>query len=387
MKITNVHNLPAPLIRSIRNDKYSKGRNVDYSATDLTRPPLNTALKALYGDDVITDASSMLWMLSGKAVHYIIEMGAGRDELAELRLMAKLDDHVISGQIDLLKVEGESVLWDWKQTSMYAAADCIENGVKQDWLIQTNIYAWLARKNGEKIDEIRIGMILRDHSYHKAMKKKGIDKHIPFAQVTVPIMSDDEIESFMRDRITEIESNIIALAQHIPPPRPCTDDERFSSGDVWAVKKKGNKTAVSGGLKKNSDDAYRLAEELKEKTGKEHIVEFRPAEEKRCVAYCDMAPFCPATREESREIAIERVHEIQKAIGEEPTDFYALTSPRSHSDLKPGDFYIAVGEDEYNRVRTYLYRHGIEFNARRVAKTYKAGNIYKFRITGKKEES
>ena len=65
----------------------------------------------------------------------------------------------------------------------------------------------------------------------------------------------------------------------------CTPEERFNSGDKYAVMKKGRKTAM------RVLDSLEDAEAWKHASGGEYI-DVRKGEDKKCIDYCSVCKFC-----------------------------------------------------------------------------------------------
>ena len=74
MKITNKHNVPAPLVTLASREYYSKGAS-QYSVTELMSPPRVRRLREQYDDAIETDVSDMLWSMLGSALHVVMERG------------------------------------------------------------------------------------------------------------------------------------------------------------------------------------------------------------------------------------------------------------------------------------------------------------------------
>ena len=60
MKITNVHNVPQPLVTLASKEYYSKGKS-DYSVTELMSPPRVQRLRAQNREEMTQDVADMLW--------------------------------------------------------------------------------------------------------------------------------------------------------------------------------------------------------------------------------------------------------------------------------------------------------------------------------------
>jgi hypothetical protein len=164
MKLTNEQNLPAPLVRAVTNDGYSKGKS-DYSITGLLAPPRINVLKKKHDQEIVEDVSERLWMLMGTIGHAILQKGA-EGEIVERRFFAKIGGVTISGQTDYGEKSGE--LFDFKFCSVWVAKD----GAKPEWVQQLNCYRWLAHQNGIDLKELTIVAIYRDWSKNEAKRNR-----------------------------------------------------------------------------------------------------------------------------------------------------------------------------------------------------------------------
>jgi hypothetical protein len=96
-------------------------------------------------------------------------------------------------------------------------------------------------------------------------------------------MELEEIETFIREKITVYKQYQEAADDDIPP---CSPDERWAKPTKYAVMKTGNKRAVR--VMDTQEEAEKLAADL----GKNHYMEIRPGESTRCMDYCSCCEFC-----------------------------------------------------------------------------------------------
>jgi hypothetical protein len=272
MKYTNKNNLPQAIVEAIVNDKYSKG-DADISVTGLIAPPQQRALMEKHADQLEDDVSNRIWILIGKATHYILE-NSGSTGIKEQRLYTIRNGWRISGQFDEV-TEASGILQDYKVTSAWSVKD----GHKPDWEAQLNLYNLLAFESGYLIQGLQIVAILRDWSALDAQKDEAYPKS-QVKTINLPMWSVTDAEKYLQSRVD--------LHQRARKGEdiPCSDEERWKTADKWAVMKKGAKRAIK--LCPSEADAGILASEK----GEGHYVEFRKGECKRCQAYCAAAPFC-----------------------------------------------------------------------------------------------
>lgn len=270
MKITNIHDLPVPIVDACTNfiRKPPPGK---ISATELIGPPAIRILKKQHWDELVVDVSEMIWSLLGSAVHAILEKADTTNHLSEERLFAEVEGWKISGQPDLWHPDG--TLTDYKVTSVYAATH-----EKVEWDKQQNVYRWLFQQIGFETKRMEIVAILRDWQKSKSEK----DADYPQVQVlkrVIPVM--DGIQDYITDRV------ILHQQAEYHDCQPCTPEERWHRNDAWAVMRKGRKRAVR--VFNNFSD---VEEWMKGEDDKASI-QFRPGRDVRCESYCPVRAVCP----------------------------------------------------------------------------------------------
>src|SRR5215471_11054104 len=288
MRLTNNANLPSPLVKAVSNDSYDRGA-CDFTVTELLVPPRARALTRAHWDDIVEDASEMIWRLIGQIGHSILERAAD-PAYSERRFYGKVAGNTISGRADLHFDGGYYHLWDYKFTSVYTA----KGGMKPEWEQQVNMLRWLAvnenRKAGIKfpIDKGSICAIYRDWSKPRAAREPDYPQ-IDVQVLPVKLWPLDQTLKFMEGRVRAH----LAARNKLPL---CTDEERWATEEKWAVKKKGNKRA------ERVFDNEKQAEFAAKQWGME--VEHRPKEYKRCALYCRAYPFCKQANPNLMEQAI-----------------------------------------------------------------------------------
>ena len=277
MKITNKHNVPAPLMTLASREYYSKGAS-QYSVTEIMSPPKVRRLREQYNDMIEQDVSDMLWQLLGSALHVVMERGATDGWTMEERLFHDVDGVIISGQIDAQEDTPDGVIiTDWKFTSAWAVMQD-----KEEWVQQLNIYKWLVETvKRKKVCGLKICAFVRDFSRHE--KKEGY----PAANITnidIPMWDSVTTETYIRERL-EMHRNAKMAHDFGEELQPCSDEERWQSETIYAVKREGRKTAIR--VFKTIEEATELAEKEK------GYVETRKGEPKRCTGnYCGVAQWC-----------------------------------------------------------------------------------------------
>lgn len=283
LKLTNRLGLPSSIVQAITNDPYSSAGS-DISVTKLLTPPYQLQLLKKHAHELIEDVADRVWSLVGQVGHSIIERMPldPAISVAEQRLFMELQvsgkPFIVSGQFDL--IEG-GVITDWKFTSVWS-----KDG-KADWTGQLNLLAALCDNQYVKTGDERFNIvgtqiiaIFRD--WQKAKAKIGDYPSTQVGVIPVKLWTKEERHQFLLDRVA---------AHTDANPAPCTDNDRWATDPVYAVMKKGRKTAVKLYAKKEEADAAAAGD-------KDLSVVHRPQEFKRCQAYCGAAAFCPVWQEQ-----------------------------------------------------------------------------------------
>lgn len=266
--LTNRLNLPQAIVLAVQNDPYTKGDS-DISVTQLISPPYQRKLKETV--EPIEDVADKLYSLYGQLIHLLLEragLKAGLD--VETRLYAEVNGWTVSGQYDLYEA---TTLFDYKFTSYWSVKSPVP---KKEWVAQLNLLRLLAIRNGKELDSLRIIAMLRDHSFTQA-ERDGSYPQSPVATVDIPVWDIAEAEEYLLERVR---------AHQAENPPPCSDEERWLEPAVFALKKKGRKTAIK--LFQDHDSAALAAEGLPD-----HFVEVRPGKYRRCQNYCNVSHGCP----------------------------------------------------------------------------------------------
>lgn len=286
MIITNKLNLPESFVNMAKQD-YIFADN-EYRVTSLLKGIRETILERRHFDEIEQDVSDMIWLLFGTAVHGILEhQTEGDNELKEERIKVTIGDYLLSGQFDLYNDETKTIT-DYKTCSVWK----VIFGDYSDWRRQTLIYAYMIRRFGFWADNAEIIALMKDHSKRDAKIKENYPQ-LPVQKIKFKFTDEDftEIEEWLKARFTEI-----AEAEKLPDDELplCTPEERFNSGDKYAVMKKGRKTAmrVLGSMEE--------AEKWQADNGGDFI-ETRKGEDKKCKDYCSACEFCNYYREQVKE--------------------------------------------------------------------------------------
>ncbi len=268
MKTTNKMNLPESIYNALKSDDYDYQTN-SISVTSLIDSPYIAKLKKEHTGELEEDASDRIWLLLGSAIHYMLEKADTENSIIEQRLSTEIDGQKITGKADYYNTKTLEIQ-DFKITSVWTV---VYKDRYKDFEKQLNCYAYLMRKNGHKVKNLKIVAILRDWVQSKAFNDNYPNKQIQV--IDIPLWNIEKQEAFIKERIEAFKN-----------PTECTPEQRWASSDTWAVKKKTHKKAM-----KVCSSESEAKEYLESKGG--DFVEHRPGQDRRCQAYCSVNSFCP----------------------------------------------------------------------------------------------
>jgi len=273
MKLTNKNGLPEAIFRAVNKQKHEKN---GYSVSELLQPIQLTVLKHRHEEKIEEDVSDRIWALFGSSLHYVLAQNSDENALSEEYITFEKAGAKVSGTFDYYENE---VLYDFKVTSAYSI---IYGDRKSDWGQQLNMYRCLLESKGFKVKELKIVAFLRDWSKSKALQGGDYpDNNV----MIIPIDIDRSITlDAMISRAAEIEG--YKDAEELPP---CTPTDTWEKPTVYAVMKKGRKSAIK---------LYSDKKEADERAEKEKgYVEIRQGEKVRCKEYCPVNKFCKQYKE------------------------------------------------------------------------------------------
>jgi len=276
MKITNNQKLPDALVQAISTNRHNeKGC---YSATTLLHGSTETILTERHFDEIEVDAADSIWQVFGTATHSIFEK-QNDNSFKEESFSVQVSNSKVTGRVDAYNLETETII-DWKTASVWK----IQFADFDDWKKQGLIYAWLLKQSGLSVKRCEFIALLKDHSKSKARNDASYPQS-PVYKYAFDVTDADleEIERFIKGKIAELEEAEKLADWEI---KPCSNEERWASGEKWAVMKTGRKTAI-----KLFDDE-KTANEMMSKLGGTYV-EHRPAESRKCLDYCTVCKWCP----------------------------------------------------------------------------------------------
>ncbi len=281
MKLTNKYGLPQPVVTALTRSEYSRGES-NRSITQIIDAPRVRILKQEHHDELTEDVSEKLWAVLGTGVHKMFENTADDSYITEERLFVEVDGWVISGAIDLQKIENDgAIISDYKTTSVWSVIFG-----KVEWEFQLNCYAALVRKSkGIKVKSLKVIAMMRDWKASEAEFKQDYPK-APILEIDIPMWSDEEQDAYLDGRVKLHQSAEFERLTGSELPE-CSDKERWVKEPTWAVIKKGNKKATK--VFDTPEDAHAFASEK----GKEFEVIFRAGESTRCAGnWCRVNAWC-----------------------------------------------------------------------------------------------
>lgn len=272
MVINNPNNFPEALVRAIEGDKDRKRDANRFGVTSLVAPALIRSLEMQHSNEISADVEDMTWAMFGKAFHLLMDTYAPVNTVSEKKIELEYGGITLVGIPDIY--DGKT-LYDYKTTSVWSFV----LGVKQEWIDQLNVYAFMLHSIGIDIEEMFIIAILRDWMARKAQTEQDYPKK-PLIRVQIPFNPLSQTEDYIKKRI-EAHRNV----------EPCTPEERWRRETTYAVKAKGVKTAKR--VLPSNDEAKLWIEA----SGKKDLyIEERVGEDSRCLSYCNVAPWCPHNR-------------------------------------------------------------------------------------------
>lgn len=221
MKFENKWKLPQPIFEAITRDPYNSG-GANITVTQLIRPPRPVQLMKRHEAKLVEDISGRLWSMYGQLMHALLEraLPPGQvDYILERRLFAEVNGWRVSGQFDLYERATET-LFDYKFVGAYAIKLALREG-RPEWEQQLNSLAFLARKNGMTVKNLKIIGCARDYS--ERVEAEGL---APIETINFRRWTDEEAEKFVTDRV-KLHQDAGALPDEKLPE--CSREERWAT--------------------------------------------------------------------------------------------------------------------------------------------------------------
>lgn len=278
MILTNKFGLPDPVVKALTRNAYSKGES-NRSITQLIDAPRVRILRQEHWEELEEDVSEKMWAVLGTAAHKMFEDTADDKHISEERLFTEIDGWVVSGAIDVQKIDDDGLtIMDYKTTSVWS----VIMG-KVEWERQLNCYAELVRRaKGSKVKALKVIAILRDWRSRDAEEKPDYPR-APIVEVDIPLWPESKASAYLNERVElHQKAEFDRLTGSELPD--CSEEERWIKESKWAIKKKGQKRAVK--VFDNEQDARAALVDGME-------LEFRRGEAVRCTAnWCRVNAWC-----------------------------------------------------------------------------------------------
>jgi len=277
MKITNKQGLPAPLVALLARDFYTKGAS-QYSVTELMSPPKIRRMREQYDEEMEVDATKLIASQLGTFMHARLEKKSVEGYTNEERIFHSIDGITISGAVDLQEHTEEGiVIIDYKFVKAWSVMKS-----KDDWVTQLNIYKWLVETvKKQKVCGLKICAIIKDYTAHSTQENYPEAEAV---MIDIPMWDSVTTETYVRKRL-EMHRAAKQAQEFGEDLEPCTDDDRWMSETIYAVKREGRKTAIR--VFKTIEEANELAEKEK------GYVEERKGEPRRCIGdFCGVSKWC-----------------------------------------------------------------------------------------------
>lgn len=278
MKITNQHHLPEAIFEAIKHNWYSGHKEQRYaSVTELLKPTKQFILSKRHYKEIVQDASDMIWMLLGSAIHKVLEASEIDNSISEERLSLDIDGAVITGGFDLYK---DGIVSDFKFTGVWNYSS---DSRKEEWEKQLNLYAYLLRQHGFEVKALQIIAIFRDWQKSKYLSSPAYPRQVE--TIAMKLWDDAAVIAFLKERITELRS-IDELTDDMIPE--CSPEERWQGSDHYAVYRKDGARALRVFDKLDEAQAFLTAH----KDAPVLSIVTRSEQPKRCFDYCPVNQFC-----------------------------------------------------------------------------------------------
>lgn len=313
MQYLNQTNVPLSVAVYLATDHYDYVPNA-ISATSLLKPVRQHVLsKRVPVEDAAIDVTGLVKSRMGTSIHDGIEKAWSGDNhkqamkalgytddiiervvinpdpdnlpakaipvYMEQRLFREFAGHTISGKFDFI---GNGRLEDFKSTSVFT---WIHDTKRDDYQLQGSIYRWLDQGKRITEDVIAIQFFFTDFAQAKAKQ----DPKYPGRQVeqlTIPLLSLEDTEDFVRQKLYAIEKYRDAHEQDLPQ---CNEKELWRKPATFKYYKDGNPNAARS--TKNFDNSAAAYEHMQTKGGGKGIVIEKPGEVIAC-RYCPAFTIC-----------------------------------------------------------------------------------------------
>lgn len=327
MKYTNIHNIPQHIVEAIINDPYDSNFDRRFiSTTTLINSPRvrqlylrhNTPEAIKYynklldvnKNEIEIDVSERLHSIMGSSGHSVLERIDTKDRIIEERFKERFPicadcggnskfvngDYIcetcsskngitiLTGKLDEYDKKEETIS-DNKFTSVWSVIFS-----KSEWEEQLNIYAFLLGRWLVPVKNLRICAFLRDWQRNGKFtnNKYGNCDYplIPFKEVDIKLWDYETQRNFIFEKIKLHNKYNNVPDSQLPL---CTEKERWTTENTFAVMKDGNKRATKVCESKLEAEAYICQQKDKDKMS---VVERKGTDRKCADGYCSVRTVC-----------------------------------------------------------------------------------------------
>jgi hypothetical protein len=198
-------------------------------------------------------------------------------------------DVTISGTCDLLQIDKQIIIWDYKTLS---TATLILDDKISAWTTQVNIYMWLLYCTGkiDRLDHLRIIPMFKDWTTTKSGRSRAVTD-IPCPTIEVEKWTRFDIEKYIYDKVSMIQKYEDAEWNEIPY---CSMNERWEKESSWSVCKIQSSGEPGRALDHctftDKNDAIIKLEERSKKAKKDEVFVIRKngGIPKNCLTWCSI---------------------------------------------------------------------------------------------------
>ena len=296
-----------PLVDAIEvhRTQYSSGPGTDYSVTTLLNPPRIVHLEKRHLHKIDRYVKEQIGSFIGTAIHEYTEKCLGllknSPYKCEERLAVTIEDRVVSGSYDIVRIDKEGDMWDLKTTSTWKAIF----GDKFDWTAQQNMYRYLYWYHHKtKLRTIRILAMFMDWSVREMQRYGGKYPREKAVEYSLPRWGIDKTYDYMVERVKIMKAEEDTPDDQLPL---CTYEDMWSKPDKWAVhalKRKNALRVCDSEADANEWMAVYLAKDNCKHKVSQLYLECRPATRTRCESWCPCNIYCSQYQDYLRAIAL-----------------------------------------------------------------------------------
>lgn len=310
-KILNNNGISLPLAMILLYDDYDYDPRPNYiSATSLLKSTKQIVLgKRMESDDYEVDVTAFTKARLGQAIHAMSEtawksektlrksldlLGYPEDShkkfmvnplpsenipddaiviYLENRSERQFGEFVIGGKYDMV-MKGR--VKDIKSTSTYTYTKSTNN---HKYALQGSIYKWL---NPEIVTDTIMDIEFIFTDWKQGLTNQEGYPEAPVKTIHIPLLSTDEIEEFISNKLSDVLAHMMSVQDDIPP---CTKEELWQDESVFQYFSKSENKRASKNFTTHADAYAYLTEKG---TG---VVREKLGQAKAC-NYCQVRPIC-----------------------------------------------------------------------------------------------